>query len=52
MKFETKSIHSRQQADPLTGAVMTPIYQTATYQQDAAGEHKGSYTWSKGIIFL
>ncbi|MFV1948805.1 MAG: cystathionine gamma-synthase [Anaerolineales bacterium] len=41
MKFETKSIHSGQQSDPLTGAVMTPIYQTSTYQQDAVGQHRG-----------
>ena len=46
MKFETKAIHSGQQSDPLTGAVMTPIYQTSTYQQDAVGEHRG-YEYSR-----
>ncbi len=46
MKFETKTIHSGQQTDPLTGAVMTPIYQTSTYQQDAVGEHRG-YEYSR-----
>ncbi len=46
MKFETKSIHSGQQSDPLTGAVMTPIYQTSTYQQNAVGEHRG-YEYSR-----
>ena len=46
MKFETKSIHSGQQADPLTGAVMTPIYQTSTYRQDAVGAHRG-YEYSR-----
>ena len=29
------------QADPSTGAVMTPIYATSTYEQDGPGEHKG-----------
>jgi len=46
MKFETKTIHSGQQTDPLTGAVMTPIYQTSTYQQDAVGQHRG-YEYSR-----
>ena len=39
--FETRSIHSGQSSDPSTGAVMTPIYATSTYEQDAPGEHKG-----------
>ncbi len=41
MKFETKVIHAGVEPDPLTGAVMTPIYQTSTYKQDAPGVHKG-----------
>lgn len=41
MKFETKTIHSGIQPDPSTGAIMTPIYQTSTYVQDAPGDHKG-----------
>jgi cystathionine gamma-lyase len=41
MKFETKVIHSGQQPDPRTGAVMTPIYATSTYAQSSPGEHKG-----------
>ena len=39
--IETLAIHAGQPADPQTGAVMTPIYQTATYRQDAVGRHKG-----------
>ena len=31
MKFGTKTIHAGQEADPTTGAIMTPIYQTSTY---------------------
>ncbi len=46
MKFETKSIHSGEQIDPKTGAVMPPIYQTSTYRQDAVGEHRG-YEYSR-----
>src|ERR1700682_6636650 len=41
MKFETKVIHAGQEPDPLTGAVMTPIYATSTYAQSSPGEHKG-----------
>src|SRR5436853_4101404 len=41
MDFETRAIHAGQEPDPATGAIITPIYQTATYVQDAVGEHKG-----------
>jgi len=41
MKFATKAIHAGVLPDPSTGAVMTPIYQTSTYAQDAPGVHKG-----------
>jgi cystathionine beta-lyase len=41
MKFATKAIHAGQQPDPSTGAIMTPIYQTSTYVQEAPGKHKG-----------
>lgn len=40
-KFATKAIHAGQQPDPATGAVVTPVYQTSTYQMTAPGEHKG-----------
>jgi cystathionine gamma-lyase len=39
--FETLAIHAGQEPDPQTGAVMTPIYQTSTYIQEAVGKHKG-----------
>jgi cystathionine beta-lyase/cystathionine gamma-synthase len=39
--FSTKAIHAGQQADPTTGAVIVPIYQTSTYAQEALGKHKG-----------
>lgn len=47
MKFGTKAIHSGQHPDPTTGAIMTPIYQTSTYVQEAPGVHKG-YAYARG----
>jgi len=41
MKIATKLIHSGQSPDPSTGAIMTPIYQTSTYVQEAPGVNKG-----------
>ncbi|MFD1768949.1 cystathionine gamma-synthase [Sphingobacterium suaedae] len=46
-KFATKAIHAGQEADPTTGAVMTPIYQTSTYKQVSPGDHKG-FEYSRG----
>ena len=41
MEFETRAIHDGQEPDPATGAIITPIYQTATFVQDAVGVNKG-----------
>ncbi len=41
MKFNTKTIHAGVHPDPSTGAIMTPIFQTSTYVQNAPGDHKG-----------
>lgn len=41
MKAGTKCIHAGVEPDPSTGAIMTPIYQTSTYVQEAPGKHKG-----------
>ena len=41
MKLETKVIHAGQKPDPVTGAVMTPVYQTSTYAQ----QHPGVAEW-------
>lgn len=46
MKFGTKAIHAGLEPDEATGAIMTPIYQTSTYVQNAVGEHKG-YAYSR-----
>lgn len=41
MKFGTKVIHAGISPDPSTGAIMTPIFQTSTYVQEAPGIHHG-----------
>ena len=46
MKFGTKAIHAGVSADPSTGAVMTPIFQTSTYMQASPGDNKG-YEYSR-----
>lgn len=44
--FGTRAIHAGQTPDPATGAIMTPIYATSTYVQQAPGVHKG-YEYSR-----
>lgn len=39
--FGTKAVHAGVKPDPSTGAIMTPIYQTSTYVQNAPGDHYG-----------
>lgn len=41
LDFGTRVIHGGQRPDPLTGAVMTPIYLSSTYVQESPGVHKG-----------
>jgi cystathionine beta-lyase len=41
MKLATKFIHAGVEPDPSTGAIMTPIFQTSTYVQEAPGKNKG-----------
>ena len=41
MRLETDAIHAGQSPDPTTGAVMTPVYMTSTYVQQAPGKHQG-----------
>ena len=45
-RFATRAIHGGQHPDPLTGAVMPPIYATSTYVQSSPGVHKG-YDYSR-----
>jgi len=41
MGFSTDAVHGGQTPDPVTGAVMQPIFQTSTYAQDGLGNHRG-----------
>ncbi len=45
-RFATRAIHGGQRPDPLTGAVMPPIYATSTYVQSSPGVHQG-YDYSR-----
>jgi len=46
LAFETRALHAGAAPDPVTGAILTPIYQSTTYVQEAVGVHKG-YTYSR-----
>src|SRR6266496_2250869 len=45
-EFETLALHAGTPPDPITGAMLTPIYQTTTYQQQRVGQSKG-FTYSR-----
>lgn len=45
--FSTRAIHAGQAADPTTGAVAPPIYATSTYLQDAVGQMRNGYEYSR-----
>jgi cystathionine gamma-lyase len=45
--FGTRAIHAGQAPDPTTGAIMTPVYLTSTYVQEAPARHKG-YVYARG----
>ena len=44
--FDTLALHAGSIADPTTGALLTPIYQTTTFRQEAVGKDKG-FTYSR-----
>lgn len=46
-RFATRAIHAGQRPDPATGAIMTPIYQTATYAQPSPGEFIDDFDYSR-----
>ncbi len=46
-RLYTVAVHAGTEPDPTTGAVMTPIYQTSTFVQEAPGQHKG-WDYSRG----
>lgn len=62
MKFATKAIHGGQAPEPVTGAVMPPIFTSSTYAQESPGEHKGfeysrshnptRFAWERAVASL
>ncbi len=46
-RFETLAIHAGQEPDPQNGAVMTPVYFTSTYKQDAPAQPRQGYEYSR-----
>jgi cystathionine beta-lyase/cystathionine gamma-synthase len=46
-RFETRAIHAGQEPDPSNGAVMTPVYFTSTYKQDAPARPRQGYEYSR-----
>ncbi|HLJ99713.1 MAG TPA: cystathionine gamma-synthase [Streptosporangiaceae bacterium] len=47
--FETLAIHAGQEPDPLTGAVVPPVYLTSTYKQDGVGGLRGGHDYSRSV---
>jgi cystathionine beta-lyase/cystathionine gamma-synthase len=47
MGFSTDAIHAGQEPDPRTGAVVPPIYQTSTYEQEGLGRPRGGYEYAR-----
>lgn len=45
--FESRAIHAGYEPDPMTGAVIPPIYATSTYLQDGVGGLRGGYEYSR-----
>lgn len=45
--FETLAIHAGQEPDPVTGAVVPPIYQVSTFKQDGVGGTRGGYEYAR-----
>ena len=41
MRFATKTIHAAQPSEPETGALVAPIFQTSTYEQETPAVHRG-----------
>ncbi|WP_040502861.1 cystathionine gamma-synthase [Idiomarina xiamenensis] len=62
MKFATKAIHGGQSPEPVTGAVMPPIFTSSTYAQESPGQHKGfeysrshnptRFAWERAVASL
>ncbi len=46
-RFETRAIHAGQTSDPQNGAVMTPVFLTSTFEQDAPAVPRDGYEYSR-----
>ena len=46
-RFETRAVHAGQEPDPQNGAVMTPVYMTSTYVQDAPAQPRQGYEYTR-----
>jgi cystathionine gamma-lyase len=46
-RIETRAIHAGQEPDPANGAIMTPVYLTSTYKQDAPARPRQGYEYSR-----
>ena len=46
-RFETRAIHAGQESDPENGAIMTPVYLSSTFEQDAPAVPRGGYEYSR-----
>ncbi|KQO03731.1 cystathionine gamma-synthase [Arthrobacter sp. Leaf234] len=46
--FNTRAVHAGQTPDPLTGAVIPPLYQTTTFAQDGIGQLRNGYEYGRG----
>lgn len=45
--FATRAIHAGQEPDPLTGAIIPPIYQASTHVQDSIGVFRSGYEYNR-----
>lgn len=45
--FATRAIHAGQAPDPVTGAIIPPIYQSSTHVQDSVGGLRGGYEYNR-----
>jgi cystathionine gamma-synthase len=45
--FESRAIHAGYEPDPVTGAVIPPIFATSTFKQDGVGGLRGGYEYSR-----
>jgi cystathionine beta-lyase/cystathionine gamma-synthase len=46
-RFETRAIHAGQESDPVNGAIMTPVYFSSTFEQDAPAVPRAGYEYSR-----